>query len=248
MAEEIKLLADTIRARVADRLHWLDLTAITAAQKANLPRDTIRNLFRRDSALPRADTLLAMAQALDTTVAFLVGETVNPGVERWAAEEELEEAVKMARPIPVRAELTDGIRDFHAQPLDYLDINVAGFSTSDLSAFVIADGAMDEYYEIGRYVIAAPISQAGFQSGDHVVCLRVVGGDIAEGMQTETFLREYVIGPSGPELVAKSRSSSHPSIAILELKPFEIRFGGVVVADFKPRARIVLPETYDWGR
>lgn len=60
--------------RVQERLRELDLTPITAATRAGLPRDTIRNLFRADSQ-PRADTLAAIAAALDTTVGYLIGES-----------------------------------------------------------------------------------------------------------------------------------------------------------------------------
>ncbi|WP_313044859.1 helix-turn-helix transcriptional regulator [Brevundimonas sp.] len=244
MTDAEETLADTIRARVADRLHWLKLTPITAAKQSGLPRDTIRNLFRRDTALPRADTLAAIAEALETSVAFLMGETVNPGVEKWADQTALEEAVRIARPIPVRSELVDGFRAPLEAPLSYLDLNVEGFETSDLNAFIVADDAMDEIYERGRYVITAPIQQAGLQFGDHVVCMRLVHEGGVD--RVETILREFHAGPSGPQLISRTTGEARPIIEIKRLAHEELRFGGAVVADYKPHERTPIPTDYDW--
>jgi len=70
--------------KVAARLRALGLTPITAAVRAGLPRDTIRNLFRTGGQ-PRADTLADIARALDTTVAHLMGEIVPMAEEKAEA-------------------------------------------------------------------------------------------------------------------------------------------------------------------
>lgn len=235
-------LAETIRSRISDRLHWLNLTAITAATKAGLPRDAIRNLFRRDAALPRADTLAAIAHALDTSVAFLIGETINPGVERWADKGSLEEAVRVARPIPIRAELKDGSRDWLAEPMGYVDLNVDGFETADLSAFVVADDAMDHYYEEGRLLIAAPVAQVGLAFGDHVIVLVLDNDD-----RPETLVREFAPGEDGPELVSHSTTPRRPLHIRPEKHDPRLKLGGVVVADFMVHARTPVPVSYVWG-
>jgi len=233
-------LADTIKARVADRLHWLNLTPITAATKNGLPRDSIRNLFRRDSALPRADTLAEIADALETTVSYLMGETANPGVEKWSEEAKLDEVVRLARPVPVRSALQDGAREPHSEPIGYLDLNVPGYDTSELNAFQVADDAMSDFYETGRFVVTAPVGQIGLQFGDHIVAMRMAGEKV------ETILREYAQGPAGPELVSRSDGGERPPIRISDLKKGEMMFGGVVVADFKLHDRQILPPAYVW--
>lgn len=63
-----------LKARINERLDALGLTQITAATKAGLPRDTLRNLFRVGGA-PRIDTLIKIAAALETTVGWLIGES-----------------------------------------------------------------------------------------------------------------------------------------------------------------------------
>lgn len=238
-------LADTIRARVAERLQWAELSPIQAATKHGLPRDTLRNLFRRDSALPRADTLADIARALDTSVAFLVGETANPGMEKWADQEQLDEIVRLARPIPVRAELSDGFRKPLDAPIGYIDLNVPGYETADLSAFVVKDRAMDLYYEVDRYVVTAPVGLMGLQIGDHVVAVRMKGeGDEVE---VETFIREYADGPIGPQLVGQSSDLTIAPISIKELTHREVLIGGIVVADFKAHGRAPIPMAYEWS-
>ena len=237
-------LADTIRARVAERLQWAELSPIQAATKHGLPRDTLRNLFRRDSALPRADTLADIARALDTSVAFLVGETANPGVEKWADQAQLDEVVRLARPIPVRAELSDGFRKPLEEPLGYVDLNVPGFETADLSAFLVQDRAMVLFYEVDRVVVTAPVRLMGLQLGDHVVAVRMRGED--DNVEVETFIREYAEGSNGPELVGQSSDMEVAAIPILALHHREVLIGGIVIADFKITGRTPIPTAYDW--
>lgn len=62
-----------LQERIAGRLDALGLTQITAATKAGLPRDTLRNLFRQGSD-PTLGTLVNIARALDVSVGWLAGE------------------------------------------------------------------------------------------------------------------------------------------------------------------------------
>lgn len=97
LAESPAPLADRLTARIQQRLGELALTPITAATRAGLPRDTIRNIFRQGS-LPRVDTLAEIARALDTSVAWLVGEPDTPAEDRMRA--------------IIREELSAFMRDF----------------------------------------------------------------------------------------------------------------------------------------
>lgn len=62
--------------RIEARLNELGLTPITAALRAGLDRDAIRNTIR--GSAPRIDTLVDVAAALQTSVGYLVGETDDP--------------------------------------------------------------------------------------------------------------------------------------------------------------------------
>ena len=78
-------LAVILQERVQARLNDLGLTQITAATKAGLPRDTLRNLFRDRASLPRADTLVQIARALGVRAGFLLGEESAPEAPDTAA-------------------------------------------------------------------------------------------------------------------------------------------------------------------
>jgi transcriptional regulator with XRE-family HTH domain len=61
--------------RVRERLDELGLTAIGAATRKGYARDLIRNVVRSDTR-PRYDTLIKIADALDTTPEALLGPQV----------------------------------------------------------------------------------------------------------------------------------------------------------------------------
>ena len=176
--------AEMMRQRIASRLSDLKLTPITAATKAELPRDTIRNLFRQEGSSPRLDTIIKIAAALETTVAYLVGETDYPRAD-YSDENVLElsrAAIETAKPIPVIGYATWGyfekIRHTHAGELiDLLFLNVPGFLDTPLQSVLVTDDHADMYYPAGRYIIFAIRDIAGLRNGDHVVCLRKRGDE-----------------------------------------------------------------------
>lgn len=177
-------LVELMRARVEKRLADLDLTAITAATKAGIPRDTIRNLFRTGS-LPRADTLAKIAEALETTVAYLMGETDYP-LNDYSDEDRMSAAraaIESAKPVPViglaewgRFEAPRHTHD----PIDLLHINVPGFEEAPLSALVVTDDHADIYFDEGDYAVFAWVTGGvGIRNGDLVVVMhrREVDGE-----------------------------------------------------------------------
>lgn len=235
-------LAEMLRARIAERMHWLEVTPITAATQADLPRDTIRNIFRRDSALPRADTLVAIAKALDTSVSYLVGETVDPGIGRWADPASLEEAVRAAKPVPIRAYVADAWLTPPTDPIGYVDVNVEGFETADLSAFLVNDDSASRVYEKGRIVIVAPSNQIGIRLGDHTISVRVRGKPGQE--EVETTIKEFAITPSGESVLESLGVPPLPPVQISQLQHLERRSAGIIVADYRPRLQIAAPNTF----
>ena len=178
-------LAELIRQRIATRLSALKLTAITAATRAELPRDTIRNLFRQEASTPRADTLVNIAAALDTTVSYLVGEIDFPG--RDYADAELvgaaNQAMETAKPIPVCGYAEWGLfeQGRHMEKGEFIELlwmNVPGFLDAPLLAVLVTDEHCGLAYPEGRYVIFVMRDVAGLRDGDHVVCTRRRGAEI----------------------------------------------------------------------
>lgn len=171
-------LAERLRQRIATRLDQLSLTPITAATRAGLPRDTIRSVFRQGGSLPRVDTLANIAGALDTSVAYLIGETNFPtdphDDERFLA---AARAIQSAKPIPVVG--TTGKLEEFTYPEDaeeILYLNVPGFEDIELHALSIGDDSMDVELEDGEFIIFAPQKSAGLRNQDLVVVTREVDG------------------------------------------------------------------------
>lgn len=64
--------------RMMERCEALGLTPITAATRAGFQRDLFRNIARGGE--PTTSTLMRMAQALSTSMSYLIGETDDPGL------------------------------------------------------------------------------------------------------------------------------------------------------------------------
>lgn len=60
--------------RIKQRLKELGLTPRAASLEAGLSADAIRNMLRNPKAIPRGRTLIALAEALDVTVEWLLGQ------------------------------------------------------------------------------------------------------------------------------------------------------------------------------
>ncbi|MDZ4321122.1 MAG: helix-turn-helix transcriptional regulator [Phenylobacterium sp.] len=170
-------LAGVLRQRIATRLRALELTPITAATKAGLPRDTLRNLFRQDGSLPRIDTLAKIADALETTVAYLTGETAFPGnVYDDETRELAAHAMNTAKPIPIMgatmtpAPWPDGTDETYG----VLSLNVPGFEDVQLAALVISanDHSMEPQYEPVEFVVWANDLEVGLRDMDDVIIVR----------------------------------------------------------------------------
>ena len=63
----------TIATRMQGRLDRLGLTADAAARAAGLPADLLQRLLRDEAPLPRGQRLVKLADALEVSVAYLIG-------------------------------------------------------------------------------------------------------------------------------------------------------------------------------
>jgi transcriptional regulator with XRE-family HTH domain len=168
-------VGEVIRRRISTRLDRLGLTAITAAERAGLPRDAIRNLYRGDGSVPRADTLSLIARALHTSIAYLTGEAPFPTTE--AAEEEGD---PRSRDIPVVCDLEWG--RFAApdeRPTgETIPVAVHGYEDAALFAGRMIDGHANLMFRVGTYVIFAPWTDSGMASADTVLVKRERDGKL----------------------------------------------------------------------
>ena len=238
-------LAENMRQRIASRLAKLGLTPLTAATKAELPRDTIRNLFRQDGSLPRADTLVRIAAALETTVGYLVGENAYDGSDYSADDvrKYAEMSVEVSKKIKVR--FTAGGRTFaqgeelpsndqkpNIERDDYIYLNVPGYEADDLFAVQVADESMNYYYELNRFLICGAAEAVGLRAGDHVVFMGMVDGRYTCIVRQLALIKRENVPGFVAGLVAASRSpGEYPDIILDEPGGPRGRIIGVVVAD-----------------
>jgi transcriptional regulator with XRE-family HTH domain len=175
-------IAELIRDRIKRRLAKLKLTPITAAVHAGLPRDTIRNLFRGRASVPRADTLAAIAVALETTLSYLMGETDVDDAGAAGAGVPLDRDIHV-RMVPIYGPAQAGqwTGDDFLQPPEvrYLPAFSAAFDEYSQLAFELPGADMDAYYAPGDFVIAVPSFEMEPRIGDHAVIARN-RGDLME--------------------------------------------------------------------
>ena len=241
-------ISEDLRQRISIRLNDLGLTAITAARKAGLPRDTLRNLFRENRNLPRADTLIRIAEALETSVGYLLGEIAfpgndpnDPGVLTLA-----EKAILAARPVPVVARAAaDEWAPWPSKPLTELQLNVPGFDEAQLFSVLLGDFSMSTTYHKGEYIIAVKGNAAGLRDGDHVVFTRDRDGEA--GFEYEWMVREVLIDRyRGTGFVSGllPYNEEFPFIPLFDKQEIRGQIQGVVVANIGFTMRPAKPGLY----
>jgi transcriptional regulator with XRE-family HTH domain len=63
----------SIATRLQGRLERLELAPDEAARAAGLPADVLRRILENEAPLPRGQRLVKLAEALETSVAYLIG-------------------------------------------------------------------------------------------------------------------------------------------------------------------------------
>jgi SOS-response transcriptional repressor LexA len=150
---------------------------------------------------------------------------------------------RLHRPIPIVGDVAAGLWK-EALPTEAyaatgsLDIIVDGYQRASLSALRVVGTSMNKLYPEGRYVIVAPVAEAGLREHDHVVVQRDRGGLV------ETSLKELVTEGGRPMLYPRSTDPAFQSpidlIGVADDQDAPV-ITAVVVADYSRRDRGSLP-------
>lgn len=224
-----------VKGRIERRLADLNLTPITAATRAGLPRDAIRNIFRPDSGLPRVDTLKSISSALETTISFLVGEAEQPSPQATPIPPRLDFNGPVPIPIIGRTGPFDERRE-DGEPLGIVELRVPGFA-SNLRAIEIADDSSDHYFAAGRIVIWHNAGEEGLRIGDDVVISRTRDSLVQYRVMRIESPRAKSLG-FAPSLGSLSSDlDEFPDIEMQENTAIKVQILGLVVADIEFHAQ-----------
>jgi SOS-response transcriptional repressor LexA len=123
---------------------------------------------------------------------------------------------------------------------EYIALDVAGYERASLSALLVEGNSMNLHYPAGRYIIVAPVAEAGVRDGDHVVVERRRAGLV------EITVKELVIEGDRQALWPRSTDPAFQSPIYVtgdEHDQDAPQIIAVVVADYGRRVRppVLLP-------
>lgn len=188
-----------LRTRIQERLSALGLNALSAAKKAGLGDDFVRDILRGKVRKPSAERLARLAEALECSVNYLLG-APDPAPE-FAHRDERGDRVRVPPPLARRGHWTDphaNIPNRGVLPIKY-ELSRAFRRTSEVQRDLGAEAASvpmayadrDAWIEVVRDEHAAGIAKPGslivvsalsdldrpgLQDGDHVVVERHLVG------------------------------------------------------------------------
>lgn len=146
--------------RIRDRLDALGLTPEQASRAAGLDKTYLRKLFDRPSASPRTENMGALARALQTSVAELIGDaTATPARPKLAVP-------PMPNDVPVMGTAAGsflGSFQIEAGPVDYVRRPPALANAQDVYALFIEGASMEPEHRPGdlRFVSARRPARIG---------------------------------------------------------------------------------------
>jgi len=185
----MSILIDRIQARLKET----GLSARAASRRAGMSDDAIRNILNGKSAAPKMSTMRSLAQALDTTIPYLMGEIEHS---------------------PVRPNLTQGdsidLPVMHTvaagpwlSPDDYTDVEPEIMTVQAARGFEgipqwlerVRGDSFNRLIGDGSYVHVADAIAMGYEprTGDIVVVIR----SRAQGALIERTLKEVEVEPGG---------------------------------------------------
>jgi phage repressor protein C with HTH and peptisase S24 domain len=173
-----RMMNETLKARVRDRLKALNKTPRAASVDAGLHPDTIRNVLRERSRKPRADSLAKMARALECSVDWLMEsqaasaaapEPATP-IGLWETAEAPPPRADMPRDVPVLGTAAGSARGAFQVDMAAIDFvrRPPGIGTSrDVYALYVVGSSMSPRFEEGELIYVSERRPA--RVGDYVV-------------------------------------------------------------------------------
>lgn len=169
-------LSNSIASRVAARISALSLSQREVARRAAIPESTLRNLLNGTTEHPRADTLQALAAALDTTVENLAGTAPLPS--HRASEVRVADGIPvpasglLPKDVPVLGTVAGsplGKGAFQLTPdiVDYVRRPAGLAGATDAFALFVEGDSMSPEFEPGDLVFVHPHKKP--RTGDYVV-------------------------------------------------------------------------------
>jgi transcriptional regulator with XRE-family HTH domain len=181
---------DIMAARIRERMRVLGLNQLSAAKKAGLGQDFVRDILRGKVLNPSGERLGKLAEALECSIYYLIGTDDVPIIQRDAEGEDHpipppsqatdESTHKQALLLPIRFELlADSYRraqDVTRAPLGFEAATVPGAYAGRRCWWELQrDDSMDELIPPGALVMVAEFSDEErhlIQDGDVVVIVK----------------------------------------------------------------------------
>ena len=176
-------MVETLKTRIQQRLTDLGLTPEGASKRAGLSRDFLRQLLHRTSGNPRANNLVKLAAALETTPTWLLeGEGAKEAAapiqrpteeyrnEVRSAEVEVPQRLDMSKDVPVMgtaAGSVEGEFQFEGGVIDYVRRPPALANAKDIYTIYVVGSSMEPRYHQGDLCFINPNKPA--RIGDPVI-------------------------------------------------------------------------------
>lgn len=129
---------------------------------------------------------------------------------------------------------TDAVARERVDALEWIHIDVQGYERASLYVLKVVGNSMNMVYPAGRYVIVAPVAEAGLREGDHVIVERTKVDVV------ETTCKELVMEGGRVALWPRSYDENFQTPIYLsgdDADQAAPRIVGVVVADYAKRER-----------
>jgi len=176
MTEYASEMEQTPGTRLRELRRTRGLSTADLAERVGRSESAIRNQENGTNGIS-APLAAKYAAALRSTAAFILYGT-SGDIKPQTDNQEVNTGLKpVSRDIPVVGIVSAGlwretglyaINEAH----EYIALDVAGYERASLSALKVEGNSMNLHYPAGRYIIVAPVAEAGVRDGDHVVVER----------------------------------------------------------------------------
>lgn len=159
-------MANPVHERIRARLAALDMTPEQASRAAGLDKTYLRKLFERPNSSPRAENVGALARALETSVADLLGGGEIPVPARRS----IVELPPMPSDVPVMGTAAGsflGSFQLESGPIDFVRRPPALANAQDVYAIFIEGASMEPEHRPGDLRFVHPHKPA--RIGDSVI-------------------------------------------------------------------------------